>query len=166
LTDTSARWRQISPVGPLVVVASDAGIISVSFESCTSPGRIDMALAQRIDAYFQGDLDALADVPVDVSGLPPFRQEVLTALRDVRGGTFTSYGKLAVEIGRPGAARAVGQAVATNPIPVVIPCHRVLAADGSLGGFSGGLERKRWLLTHEQIAVKGAGWRAKRAPVG
>lgn len=152
-------------MGPLVVVASSDGIMNIAFESCTSPGRIDMELADKIDAYFQGDLDSLEDLPVDLSALPPFRRDVLEALRRVPAREFTSYGKLAVEVGRVGAARAVGQAVATNPVPVVVPCHRVLAADGTLGGYSGGIDRKRWLLAHEGIEARGGGWKAKRAPV-
>jgi O-6-methylguanine DNA methyltransferase len=159
-----AQWRQITPMGPLVVIATENGIVSVEWESCTAPGRIDMELAGKIDSYFQGQLDAFDDVPVDFDALPPFRRAVLEALRHVPARSFTSYGKLAVEAGRPGAARAVGQAVATNPIPIVVPCHRVLAADGSLGGFSGGLDRKRWLMAHEGLEIKGDGWKAKRAP--
>lgn len=159
-----AQWRQLTPMGPLVVIASDEGVTSVAWESCTAPGRLDMEIAGKIDAYFHGELDAIDQIPVDLSALPPFRREVLEALRRVPARAFTSYGKLAAEAGRPGAARAVGQAVATNPIPIVVPCHRVLASDGTLGGYSGGLDRKRWLMTHEGIEIRGPGWHAKRAP--
>lgn len=92
-----------------------------------------------------------AKVPVDISTMGPFHQAVLTALRNVPPGETVSYGELAARAGNPAAARAVGAAMHANPIPLVIPCHRVLAASKRIGGFSapGGAETKRWLLEHE-----------------
>jgi len=84
------------------------------------------------------------------TGGTPFQQEVWRSLRAIPCGTTTSYGKLAAQIGRPAAVRAVGLANGANPVAVVIPCHRVIGSNGSLTGYGGGLERKRWLLDHEK----------------
>jgi methylated-DNA-[protein]-cysteine S-methyltransferase len=85
----------------------------------------------------------------------PFQRSVWSALRRIPAGTTTSYGALAEHIERPTAVRAVGHANGANPISVVVPCHRVIGADGSLTGYGGGLDRKRWLLAHEGVAVAG-----------
>jgi methylated-DNA-[protein]-cysteine S-methyltransferase len=103
----------------------------------------------RLRAYFDGDLDALDPIPVKAHGTP-FQLEVWRALRKLRRGETTSYGALATAIGRPGASRAVGLANGRNPIAIVVPCHRVIGADGTLTGYGGGLDRKRWLLEHER----------------
>jgi O-6-methylguanine DNA methyltransferase len=92
--------------------------------------------------------------PLDISRGSPFQQTVWTALLDIPYGTTVTYGELAARIGKPKAARAVGQAVGANPLPVVVPCHRVLASGGALGGFSGGLEIKRHLLRVEGISFR------------
>jgi methylated-DNA-[protein]-cysteine S-methyltransferase len=99
-------------------------------------------------AYFDGQLDALAAVPVASNGTV-FQGQVWGALRRIPRGRTLSYAELARQIGRPAAARAVGLANAKNPIAIIVPCHRVIGASGSLTGYSGGLERKRWLLGHE-----------------
>jgi methylated-DNA-[protein]-cysteine S-methyltransferase len=99
--------------------------------------------------YFEGDLGAIDALPVEASGTP-FQQEVWRALRTIPCGSTTSYGKLAEQIGRPAAVRAVGAANGANPIAVVVPCHRVIGSNGSLTGYGGGIERKRWLLDHEK----------------
>ena len=104
----------------------------------------------RLRRYFDGELDALDDIAVDPAGTP-FQLRVWTALRDVRAGTTTSYSALARHIGTPNAVRAVGAANGANPIPIIIPCHRVIGADGRLVGYGGGLDRKRWLLAHEGV---------------
>jgi methylated-DNA-[protein]-cysteine S-methyltransferase len=88
-------------------------------------------------------------LPVETGGTP-FQREVWHALREIPCGTTTSYGKLAELIGRPAAMRAVGLANGANPVAVVVPCHRVIGANGSLTGYGGGIERKRWLLDHEK----------------
>ena len=90
--------------------------------------------------------------PLDLSEGTPFQREVWQALTRIERGSVKSYGEIAVELGRPGAARAVGAACGANPVPVLIPCHRVLAADKTLGGFSGGLDWKRRLLSAEGVA--------------
>jgi methylated-DNA-[protein]-cysteine S-methyltransferase len=99
-------------------------------------------------AYFDGNIDGLADVQTATAGTP-FQREVWKALRAIPAGTTISYGQLAMNLGRKGASRAVGAANGANPIPIVVPCHRVIGADGSLIGFGSGLPRKQWLLDHE-----------------
>ncbi len=107
-------------------------------------------LAAALSRYFAGG--DLGPVELGVTSASPFRRDVLDALAALPAGTCTSYGALAAQVGaKPSAARAVGGAVGSNPLPIVIPCHRVLQANGALGGFSGGLDRKRWLLRHEGL---------------
>jgi methylated-DNA-[protein]-cysteine S-methyltransferase len=106
------------------------------------------SLCQRLDAYFAGALHALDGIAVDPGGTA-FQSAVWTELRCVAPGRTTSYSELARRIGAPSAVRAVGAANGANPIWLVIPCHRTIGADGSLVGYGGGLERKRWLLAHE-----------------
>lgn len=103
---------------------------------------------EQLQRYFEGDLRAF-DLPVAVGGTP-FQRRVWRALCAIAYGETISYGELARRIGQPRASRAVGFANSRNPISIVVPCHRVLGADGSLTGYSGGLERKRWLLAHER----------------
>ena len=102
-----------------------------------------------IEAYFAGHLESLNDVPVELTGTR-FQQLVWSALRAIPAGATTTYGELAARIGRPGSSRAVGMANGSNPVPIVVPCHRVIGANGALTGYGGGLERKRWLLAHER----------------
>jgi methylated-DNA-[protein]-cysteine S-methyltransferase len=106
-------------------------------------------VARRLAAYFAGDMEAFAHLPLDPGGTP-FQQKVWRALRRIRPGRTVSYRELARAIGVPRAARAVGAANGANPIGIVVPCHRVIAADGRLGGYAGGLTRKQWLLAHEE----------------
>ena len=103
---------------------------------------------EALAAYFAGDLPALDRVEVRTGGTP-FQREVWAALRAIAPGATASYGDLARALGRPAAVRAVGAANGANPIALVAPCHRVVGAGGSLTGYAGGLERKRWLLEHE-----------------
>jgi methylated-DNA-[protein]-cysteine S-methyltransferase len=105
-------------------------------------------MTDAINSYFAGELTAIDTLPVQTAGTP-FQREVWYALRRIPCGTTVSYGKLAEQIGRPSAVRAVGLANGSNPIGVVVPCHRVIGANGSLTGYGGGMERKRWLLQHE-----------------
>jgi methylated-DNA-[protein]-cysteine S-methyltransferase len=111
-------------------------------------GAAPAALRASLQAYFAGDLKTLDDISCAPDGTP-FQQSVWTALRSIPAGHTESYGRLAERLGNPKAVRAVGLANGSNPIPLIIPCHRVIGADGSLTGYGGGLERKRWLLAHE-----------------
>jgi len=106
---------------------------------------------ERIVALFDGAADDLADVELDLTGVPDFHRAVYRVTRGIRPGTTLSYGEVATELGLPGAARAVGRALGHNPVPIVVPCHRVLAADGSMHGFSanGGVVTKRRMLQAE-----------------
>jgi methylated-DNA-[protein]-cysteine S-methyltransferase len=106
------------------------------------------ALKHALDAYFAGDLHTLDEIPCVPDGTV-FQQAVWSALRAIPAGHTLSYSGLAERLGNPRAVRAVGLANGSNPIPLIIPCHRVIGADGSLTGYGGGLDRKRWLLTHE-----------------
>jgi len=106
-------------------------------------------MSEAISSYFAGDLGMIDRLPVQTGGTE-FQREVWHALREIPCGTTTSYGELAKRIGRPAAVRAVGLANGANPVAVVVPCHRVIGSDGSLTGYGGGIERKRWLLDHEK----------------
>jgi methylated-DNA-[protein]-cysteine S-methyltransferase len=112
------------------------------------PARNPHGFTQALQCYFKGELTAIDKLPVKTAGTP-FQREVWRALRKIPCGATVSYACLAKEIGRPAAVRAVGLANGSNPIGVVVPCHRVIGADGSLTGYGGGIERKRWLLEHE-----------------
>ena len=114
-------------------------------------GRAPQGIRQALDAYFAGDLQPLDEIECRTGGTP-FQRAVWTALRTIRPGHTMSYGALAAALGVPKAVRAVGLANGANPISVVVPCHRVIGANGSLTGYGGGLERKRWLLVHEGAA--------------
>jgi methylated-DNA-[protein]-cysteine S-methyltransferase len=104
--------------------------------------------SRKLLTYFEGDLTAIDQIDVEAGGTP-FQKSVWAALRKIPAGQTISYGALAKRLKRPDAVRAVGAANAANPICVVVPCHRLLGADGSLTGYSGGLHRKQWLLVHE-----------------
>jgi methylated-DNA-[protein]-cysteine S-methyltransferase len=120
-------------------------------EAACAPDDIKAALT----GYFTGDLERLNTIKWRVAGTT-FQRKVWTALRTIPAGTTMSYGALAAQLGMPRAVRAVGLANGSNPISVVVPCHRVIGADGSLTGYGGGLPRKRWLLEHEGVALKPA----------
>jgi methylated-DNA-[protein]-cysteine S-methyltransferase len=115
-------------------------------EPATNPS----GLSDAIRRYFAGDVNVINLLPVETAGTP-FQREVWRALREIPVGTTSSYAQLAERIGRPTAVRAVGLANGSNPVGVVVPCHRVIGADGSLTGYGGGMERKRWLLEHEGV---------------
>jgi methylated-DNA-[protein]-cysteine S-methyltransferase len=106
-------------------------------------------LTTRLAAYFSGDIHAIDEIPTATAGTA-FQREVWRALRNIPASQTISYGQLAQRIGRPRAVRAVGLANGSNPIGVVVPCHRVIGANGSLTGYGGGLHRKEWLLAHER----------------
>jgi len=110
-------------------------------------------IRRAISDYFSGDLGAVNSIPVTTAGTS-FQREVWAALRTIEAGTTLSYGALARQLGRPKSVRAVGSANGANPVAIVVPCHRVIGADGSLTGYGGGISRKRWLLTHEGVALE------------
>ena len=110
--------------------------------------RAPEAVRDALAAWFAGDLGALDGLPVKTGGTP-FQRAVWKALRDIPAGETRTYGQLATAIGAPRAVRAVGLANGANPVGVIVPCHRVIGANGTLTGYAGGLERKRWLLAHE-----------------
>ena len=116
-------------------------------------GRSPPSVGAAFETYFRGDGNALAAVPWVASGTP-FQLQVWEALCAIPAGETLSYGALAERIGRPRAVRAVGLANGANPVAVVVPCHRVIGANGSLTGYGGGLSRKRWLLEHEGAGFK------------
>ena len=124
-------------------------------ELVLEPGENPHGLADAVRRYFAGDLAALDNLPTTTAGTA-FQREVWRALREISCGDTVSYAELAERIGKPKAVRAVGLANGSNPIGVIVPCHRVIGADGSLTGYGGGIERKRWLLRHESRA--GALW--------
>jgi methylated-DNA-[protein]-cysteine S-methyltransferase len=123
----------------------------VVLRDARSPRDVRAALS----GYFKGDLASLNAIKWRVAGTP-FQRKVWHALPTIPPGTTMSYGALAAQLGMPGAVRAVGHANGSNPISVVVPCHRLIGADGSLVKYGGGLERKRWLLEHEGVALKAA----------
>jgi len=114
------------------------------------PARNRNGLTDAICSYFAGEITAIDTLPVKTAGTP-FQREVWSALRTIPGGSTVSYAKLAGQIGRPTAIRAVGLANGSNPVGVVVPCHRVIGSNGSLTGYGGGIQRKRWLLNHEGV---------------
>jgi methylated-DNA-[protein]-cysteine S-methyltransferase len=117
------------------------------------PARASAATRAALTSYFGGDLDCLGTIRWRVAGTP-FQRKVWTALAKIPPGVTMSYGGLAAKLGMPKAVRAVGHANGSNPLGVVVPCHRLIGADGSLVKYGGGLERKRWLLAHEGVALK------------
>lgn len=138
-----------TPIGPLTLFASDAGLTRISFGgagSGSSPLLIDAA--SQLAEYFTGQRHSF-HLPVDVPDAG-FHGQVQAALVDIPFGQTVSYSALAATCGREKAVRAVGTACAINPLPIIRPCHRVVRADGSMGGYLGGIEAKQWLLNHEQ----------------
>ncbi len=143
-----------SPIGDLLLSASDTGLIGVYFPKSrrVEVGRsgdndVLKATRQQLAEYFAGDRKTF-DLPLEAKGTE-FEQRVWELLRAIPYGTTTSYGALARKLGEVNEARAVGAANGKNPIPIIVPCHRVIGTNGDLTGFGGGLDRKRWLLVHE-----------------
>jgi methylated-DNA-[protein]-cysteine S-methyltransferase len=159
-TPTGDRAHAVvdSPVGPLTLVAVAGTIAGLYLDGQRhrppeeSFGEPDAALftaaAGQLRAYFAGRLTTF-DLPLTLAGTP-FQQRVWAALRDIPYGATVSYGELADRIGQPTAARAVGLANGRNPIGIIVPCHRVVGSAGSLTGYSGGIDRKRYLLALER----------------
>ena len=155
--------RVATPIGTALVVSDELGVLRAFNWTDYEPAMLAW-LARRygasrlaegrgplrntFDAYFAGELDALSKIRWSGAGTA-FQQQVWAALTDIPVGSTWSYGGLAARIGRPTAMRAVGLANGSNPVALVVPCHRVIGANGSLTGYGGGLHRKRWLLEHE-----------------
>jgi len=147
-----------SPVGRLLLAAEAGGLRHIGFELGRHPVWIDddwrrdpaalAAVREQLTAYFAGTLTEF-DLPLAPRG-SEFQLGVWAQLRRIPYGSTISYGELADRVGDPSAARAVGAANGRNPLPIVVPCHRVIGADGSLTGFGGGLKTKKYLLEHEQ----------------
>ena len=166
------REHVLSPIGTILLVSDGKALHALDFADFESralrllqryhgpcelvPGRI-AGVAERIAAYFAGELTTLAAIPVKTGG-SEFQRRVWCALRVIPAGSTMSYGHLAAEIGVPTASRAVGLANGANPVALVIPCHRVIGANGSLTGYGGGLWRKAWLLQHEGATAAGPLW--------
>jgi len=157
------RWN--GAAGQLLLVTDENGLLhALEFEEnegrlrrllrryygvvALEPGEAPASLKQSLQDYFDGDATALTRIKTAAPGTA-FQREVWAALRTIPAGTTMSYGQLAARLGRKGASRAVGAANGANPMPIVVPCHRVIGADGSLTGFASGLGRKQWLLDHE-----------------
>ncbi len=149
-----------SPIGPLMLSATQKGVSRVQFvDDSQSPNKkgsrtnnphLQTAIRQ-LDAYFSKSLRKF-DCPLDVEGTD-FQKRVWEALKGIAFGNTASYGRIAQSINRPQAARAVGGANNKNPIPIIVPCHRIIGANRKLVGYAGELWRKRWLLEHEGIDV-------------
>jgi methylated-DNA-[protein]-cysteine S-methyltransferase len=118
-----------------------------------SAGAAPDAVHRSLSAYFAGDLEQMRTIPLRTGGTP-FQQSVWKSLRDIPPGTPMTYSGLAVQLGKPNAARAVGHANGSNPFNIIVPCHRLVGAGGQLTGYAGGIERKRWLLDHEARHAK------------
>lgn len=155
-----------SQIGRILIVTDSEHLCMLNF--ATSKARIMQALQRRyqqfdliatsnpqgfsqcIQAYFAGNHNSINEIPINPGGTP-FQQQVWLALRTIPTGTTISYKELAARIDKPTAYRAVGMANSQNPIAIVLPCHRVVGTGGRLTGYSGGIERKRWLLQHEGV---------------
>ena len=160
-----------SPLGVLLLAATDRGLCRIGFDPDPDaelerltrehgvrvlrvPSRLE-GPRRQLEEYFAGERRDF-ELPSDLAGLPPFQHRVLTALARVPFGEVTTYGALASTVGNPRAARAVGGALNRNPVPIVLPCHRVVGSTGSLVGYGGGLDRKRTLLELEGVTTLAA----------
>jgi len=163
--ETLTLDRIVTPLGAVLVVTDGAGAVcAFDFEdyeprmrrllarhhpkATLADGPAPEAVKTAVESYFAGDVRALNGLKVRTGGTD-FQREVWAALRAIPPGETRSYAQLASAVGRPRAMRAVGLANGSNPIGVIVPCHRVIGANGTLTGYAGGIERKRWLLAHE-----------------
>jgi methylated-DNA-[protein]-cysteine S-methyltransferase len=155
--DAHAHALTPSPIGDLVLVAGESGLAEIRFpeaERLAGRGAASPVLAEaraQLDAYFAGERRVF-ELPLELVG-SPFFIRVWEAVRAIPFGETRTYGEIAAELGQPRAARAVGLANGRNPLPIIVPCHRLIGAGGALTGYGGGLERKRWLLEHEANVV-------------
>ena len=156
--DDTMRYTTVqSPIGELLLLADDAGLRGLHMQDGPGPVTLEPAwraspddfdaVGHQLAEYFAGERAAF-DVPLALEGTP-FQRTVWGALQDIPYGQTISYGELARRIGRPSAIRAVGLANGRNPVSLIVPCHRVIGGDGSLTGYGGGIERKRFLLELE-----------------
>ncbi len=164
--------RIATPVGPMLIATDEQGRLRVLdwqshakrmqrlLDRSYGPGAAGLRegdgahpIARRLEAYVEGEIAAIDGIPVETGGTA-FQRQVWAALREIPAGQTWSYGRLAARIGKPAAVRAVGLANGANPVGVVVPCHRVIGANGTLTGYGGGIERKRWLLRHEGAAFR------------
>ena len=168
-TETFTRATLASPVGTLLLILDGAALVALDFEgfearmarllkrrfpgAVLKDGPVPKPVATALNAYFKGDHRAVDSLDVRLGGTA-FQQMVWAALRAIPAGRTLAYGGLAEAIGKPTARRAVGMANGLNPVAIVIPCHRVIGADGSLTGYAGGLPRKTFLLKHEGAAYR------------
>lgn len=161
-----------SPLGRLLIVCDEDGRVrALDFEDyearmqallrrhygafALDAGAAPLALKAALDAYFAGHLNALDGVET-ITGGTEFQRQVWRGLREIPPGATESYGALAVRLGRAGASRAVGLANGGNPVAIIVPCHRVIGANGALTGYAGGMTRKTWLLDHERRFAQAA----------
>lgn len=167
--ETLTLDRVATPVGEVLLVTDgDGAVRALDFAdyedrmtrllarhapgATVTEGRAPGTVRRAVEAWFGGDLTALDGLTVKTGGTD-FQRTVWAALRAIPAGETRSYGQLAAAIGSPRAVRAAGLANGQNPVAVIVPCHRVIGANGTLTGYAGGLERKRWLLAHEGVAV-------------
>jgi methylated-DNA-[protein]-cysteine S-methyltransferase len=169
MPETFRLDRLKTPIGVALLVTDEDGVLraldwedyelrmrellrlqcgAVALKDARAPAAVKTALS----AYFKGDLDRLGEIAWRVAGTP-FQRKVWSALPRIPVGSTLSYGALAAKLGAPRAMRAVGHANGANPISVVVPCHRLIGANGSLVKYGGGIERKRWLLRHEGVEI-------------
>lgn len=155
--DTTRYYTTMpSPIGELMLISDGSAITGLYMQNDKHAARRAVAVRddthlsaslEQLRAYFAGHLQ-IFDLPIKAQGTP-FQQRVWAALCEIPYGETISYGELARRIGQPTASRAVGLANGQNPISIIVPCHRVIGANGTLTGYGGGLDRKRWLLAHE-----------------
>jgi methylated-DNA-[protein]-cysteine S-methyltransferase len=169
-------WATLdTPLGPIAVFVTPRGLVRVAYDRenfgevaaevaeqvsprvLVAPQRTDV-VREQLDDYFEGHRRSF-DVAIDWTLVHGFNQGVLRATADIPFGETASYGEVAAAAGSPRAARAAGNALAGNPIPIVVPCHRVIHADGGIGGYTGGLDNKRFLLRLEGLSPSGQGYR-------
>lgn len=160
--------RMMTPLGELILLSDEVGNLRAvdwtdheermrrllsqhdrAAHVTMEPSRNPFGLTSALESYFGGDVECLQSLTVATGGTV-FQRSVWQSLRSIRAGETISYGSLAQRLGRPAAVRAVGLANGANPIGIVVPCHRVIGANGSLTGYGGGLKRKQWLLDHER----------------
>jgi methylated-DNA-[protein]-cysteine S-methyltransferase len=168
-----------SPLGPLWIAVGPKGVLAIHYGAEPDTGELGRivraygpgvlpdarradAVVRELDQYFAGKRRAF-DVAVDLSPLTAFQQRILRATARVGFGEVSTYAKVAAKAGNDKASRAAGQALGGNPIPIVVPCHRILASDGTLGGYAGGLDAKRRLLQLERGVIPQGGW-PKKSP--
>jgi methylated-DNA-[protein]-cysteine S-methyltransferase len=158
-----------SPVGPLSITVSDGALRSLHLDGTSAAERGEGAdagvlssVVAQLDAYFDGTLQSF-DVPLAPMG-SPFQRAVWEQLTRIPYGTVASYGEVAWRVGKPTAARAVGAANRSNPIAIIVPCHRVIGARGAMTGYAGGMWRKEWLLKHEGFVTGCAPTRSAAPP--